>query len=196
MTLRIGGLKSNDIWLFGIYILPIILGGPFWQLELETAGASCRFYPGFSCWVHPSYTLTYTPETYVTWNLKMSFFQVFLPLVFGGVALLWQLYAFGNDSNANSYEWTTRSLEFPKSQCKWPKTSSSPRGFVILHVFFFPQNLFRLKKMLGFKKIHIFPPFFKRKKMSFIGWEATSTDTLGHRLQVMPSSSPTPGGMQ
>lgn len=35
MTLRMGGLKSNDIWLFGIYILPIILGGPFRQLELE-----------------------------------------------------------------------------------------------------------------------------------------------------------------
>lgn len=65
MTLRMGGLKSNDIWLFGIYILPIILGGPFRQLELEcqikhtvllliqrqkvTAGASCRLYPGFSC---------------------------------------------------------------------------------------------------------------------------------------------------
>ena len=56
-----------------------------------------------------------TPENYRTWSLKIgcldrcfslfisfvfSFFGVFLPLVFGGVALLWQLYAFGNDSNA------------------------------------------------------------------------------------------------
>ena len=76
---------SEIHWYLAVWdLLPIILEGPFRQLELECQIKHTvllliqrqKVTAGASCWVHPSYTLTYTPETYITWNLKISFFQV------------------------------------------------------------------------------------------------------------------------